>query len=260
MKEVKRIARDAAGGTRLAEDSGPEVLDRRAGRAAPLEDEVAAVAGEAFLDPGGCRRPGRLQPRRSNRRCTRRAVPAGRQAVPAGRQVVPAGRRADRTGVVCTAALDVAGVTREAIVADYAQIGERPQAVLDRLSADPPGSWPSVGRRPPEEASRPEPGERREQDAAAGLRRAGDTYARSSPTASTPGPPTPTCRAPPPWRTPRPPFAPATPPRGPAGPPAGRLRVVLTPSTRARAASPPISGRSGLQRLVVRGEREVALG
>ncbi len=168
MKEVKRIARDAAGGTRLAEDSGPEVLDRRAGRAAPLEDEVAAVAGEAFLDLGECRRPSRLQPRRSNLRCTRRAGPAG--------------RRTDRTGVVCTVALDVAGVTRETIVTDYAQTGERPQAVLDRLSADPPGSWPSVGRRPPEEASRPEPGERREQDAAAGLRRAGDTYARSSPT------------------------------------------------------------------------------
>src|SRR5690606_1273278 len=151
---------------------------------------------------------GLLQPRRSNWRCTRRAVPAG--------------RRADRTGVVCTAALDVAGVTREAIVADYAQTGERPQAVLDRLSADPPGSWPSVGRRPPEEASRPEPGERREQDAAAGLRRAGDTYARSSPTAPTPGPPTPTCRAPPPWTTPPPPLAPPAPPAGPPGPPAGR--------------------------------------
>ncbi|WUI03377.1 tyrosine-protein phosphatase [Spirillospora sp. NBC_00431] len=41
----------------------------------------------------------------------------------------------DRTGVVCALALDVAGVTREAIVADYAQTGERLEAVLDRLRA-----------------------------------------------------------------------------------------------------------------------------
>ncbi|MEW2358523.1 tyrosine-protein phosphatase [Spirillospora sp. NPDC029432] len=39
----------------------------------------------------------------------------------------------DRTGVVCALALDVAGVTREAIVADYAQTGERIEAVLGRL-------------------------------------------------------------------------------------------------------------------------------
>jgi protein tyrosine/serine phosphatase len=41
----------------------------------------------------------------------------------------------DRTGVVCALALDVAGVTREAIVADYAQTGERLDAVLRRLRA-----------------------------------------------------------------------------------------------------------------------------
>lgn len=41
----------------------------------------------------------------------------------------------DRTGVVCALALDVAGVTREAIVADYAQTGERMEAVLRRLRA-----------------------------------------------------------------------------------------------------------------------------
>lgn len=41
----------------------------------------------------------------------------------------------DRTGVVCALALDAAGVTREAIVADYAQTGERLEAVLDRLRA-----------------------------------------------------------------------------------------------------------------------------
>ncbi|MQY08994.1 tyrosine-protein phosphatase [Actinomadura macrotermitis] len=41
----------------------------------------------------------------------------------------------DRTGVVCALALEVAGVTREAIVADYAQTGERLDAVLARLRA-----------------------------------------------------------------------------------------------------------------------------
>ncbi|MFG2089559.1 MULTISPECIES: tyrosine-protein phosphatase [unclassified Spirillospora] len=41
----------------------------------------------------------------------------------------------DRTGVVCALALEVAGVTREAIVADYAQTGERLEAVLRRLRA-----------------------------------------------------------------------------------------------------------------------------
>ncbi|WP_021596291.1 tyrosine-protein phosphatase [Actinomadura welshii] len=39
----------------------------------------------------------------------------------------------DRTGVVCALALDAAGVTREAIVADYAQTGERLDAILRRL-------------------------------------------------------------------------------------------------------------------------------
>ncbi|TDD31366.1 tyrosine-protein phosphatase [Actinomadura sp. KC06] len=39
----------------------------------------------------------------------------------------------DRTGVVCALALDVAGVTREAVVADYAQTGERLETVLRRL-------------------------------------------------------------------------------------------------------------------------------
>ncbi|GAA1799319.1 tyrosine-protein phosphatase [Actinomadura chokoriensis] len=41
----------------------------------------------------------------------------------------------DRTGVVCALALDVAGVTREAIVADYVQTGERLEAILRRLRA-----------------------------------------------------------------------------------------------------------------------------
>ncbi|MEV5569783.1 tyrosine-protein phosphatase [Spirillospora sp. NPDC052269] len=39
----------------------------------------------------------------------------------------------DRTGVVCALALEIAGVTREAIVADYAQTGERIDAILTRL-------------------------------------------------------------------------------------------------------------------------------
>ncbi|TYB42024.1 tyrosine-protein phosphatase [Actinomadura chibensis] len=41
----------------------------------------------------------------------------------------------DRTGVVCALALDVAGVTREAIVTDYALSGERIDAVVERLRA-----------------------------------------------------------------------------------------------------------------------------
>lgn len=41
----------------------------------------------------------------------------------------------DRTGVVCALALDVVGVTREAIVADYALSGERLDAVVERLRA-----------------------------------------------------------------------------------------------------------------------------
>ncbi|XRQ15020.1 tyrosine-protein phosphatase [Actinomadura welshii] len=41
----------------------------------------------------------------------------------------------DRTGVVCALALGAAGVTREAIVADYAQTGDRLDAVLRRLRA-----------------------------------------------------------------------------------------------------------------------------
>jgi protein-tyrosine phosphatase len=39
----------------------------------------------------------------------------------------------DRTGVVIAMALTVAGVTRDAVVADYAATGERMDAILDRL-------------------------------------------------------------------------------------------------------------------------------
>ncbi|GII76331.1 phosphotyrosine protein phosphatase [Sphaerisporangium rufum] len=41
----------------------------------------------------------------------------------------------DRTGVVCALALSVAGVTREAIVADYTATGERMEPLLSRLRA-----------------------------------------------------------------------------------------------------------------------------
>ncbi|WP_067472096.1 tyrosine-protein phosphatase [Actinomadura hibisca] len=41
----------------------------------------------------------------------------------------------DRTGVVCALALTVAGVTRQAVVTDYAQTGERLPQILDRLRA-----------------------------------------------------------------------------------------------------------------------------
>lgn len=43
----------------------------------------------------------------------------------------------DRTGVIVALALSVAGVTPEAIVADYAATGERVEAILARLLASP---------------------------------------------------------------------------------------------------------------------------
>ncbi|GAA2074091.1 tyrosine-protein phosphatase [Actinomadura alba] len=43
----------------------------------------------------------------------------------------------DRTGVVCALALETVGVSREAIVADYAQTGERIERLLVRLRASP---------------------------------------------------------------------------------------------------------------------------
>ncbi|GAA2593969.1 tyrosine-protein phosphatase [Actinomadura fulvescens] len=54
---------------------------------------------------------------------------------PAGAALVHCAAGKDRTGVVCAFALEVAGVTREAIVADYAQTGERIEAILARLRA-----------------------------------------------------------------------------------------------------------------------------
>jgi protein-tyrosine phosphatase len=43
----------------------------------------------------------------------------------------------DRTGVVCALALEAIGVAREAIVADYAQTGERIEQLLARLRSSP---------------------------------------------------------------------------------------------------------------------------
>jgi len=52
-----------------------------------------------------------------------------------GASIVHCAAGKDRTGVVCAIALETAGVTREAIVADYAQTGERIEAILARLRA-----------------------------------------------------------------------------------------------------------------------------
>jgi protein-tyrosine phosphatase len=43
----------------------------------------------------------------------------------------------DRTGVIVALALSLAGVTREAVVADYVRTGERIEAIRDRLLASP---------------------------------------------------------------------------------------------------------------------------
>jgi len=59
----------------------------------------------------------------------------------------------DRTGVVIALALTAAGVTRDAVVADYAASGERMDAILDRLRASPTyaadiDSTPAAEQRP----------------------------------------------------------------------------------------------------------------
>ncbi|ACZ89576.1 tyrosine-protein phosphatase [Streptosporangium roseum] len=50
-----------------------------------------------------------------------------------GAAVVHCAAGKDRTGVVCALALEVAGATREAIVADYTATGERLEGILARL-------------------------------------------------------------------------------------------------------------------------------
>ncbi|CAM5230794.1 protein-tyrosine-phosphatase [Streptomyces spiroverticillatus] len=54
-----------------------------------------------------------------------------------GASIVNCAAGKDRTGVVIALALSVVGVTREAIVADYAATGERVAALLARLRASP---------------------------------------------------------------------------------------------------------------------------
>ncbi|MEV5830995.1 tyrosine-protein phosphatase [Spirillospora sp. NPDC052242] len=61
----------------------------------------------------------------------------------------------DRTGVICALALETVGVTREAVVADYAQTGERLDAVLARLRATDTYAADLDGL--PAEAHRPDP-------------------------------------------------------------------------------------------------------
>ncbi|SEG81598.1 Protein tyrosine/serine phosphatase [Thermomonospora echinospora] len=61
----------------------------------------------------------------------------------------------DRTGVVCALALDVAGVHREHIVADYAETGLRLEAILDRLRASETYAADLDSR--PADSHRPEP-------------------------------------------------------------------------------------------------------
>ena len=54
-----------------------------------------------------------------------------------GAAVVHCAAGKDRTGTVCALALSVAGVPREAIVADYVATEERLEALLDRLRTSP---------------------------------------------------------------------------------------------------------------------------
>lgn len=54
-----------------------------------------------------------------------------------GAAIVHCAAGKDRTGVVSALALEVAGVTREAIVADYVATGDRLEGILERLRASP---------------------------------------------------------------------------------------------------------------------------
>ncbi|MEV7013130.1 tyrosine-protein phosphatase [Streptosporangium sp. NPDC051022] len=54
-----------------------------------------------------------------------------------GAAIVHCAAGKDRTGVVSALALEVAGVTREAIVADYVATGDRLEGILTRLRASP---------------------------------------------------------------------------------------------------------------------------
>ena len=65
------------------------------------------------------------------------SVIAALEDIADGPAIVHCAAGKDRTGVVVALALSVAGVEREAIVADYAATGERLSAVLARLKASP---------------------------------------------------------------------------------------------------------------------------
>ncbi|WP_026877699.1 tyrosine-protein phosphatase [Jiangella gansuensis] len=56
-------------------------------------------------------------------------------ATSSGAALVHCAAGKDRTGVVCALALSVAGVERDAIVADYVQTAERIEAIIGRLKA-----------------------------------------------------------------------------------------------------------------------------
>ncbi|TDE08920.1 tyrosine-protein phosphatase [Jiangella asiatica] len=56
-------------------------------------------------------------------------------ATSSGAALVHCAAGKDRTGVVCALALSVAGVERDAIIADYVQTGERIEAIIGRLRA-----------------------------------------------------------------------------------------------------------------------------
>lgn len=62
----------------------------------------------------------------------------------------------DRTGVVCALALSVAGVVREAVIADYAKTGERLELVIARLEKTVTYSGDVSGRSTDAHLPRPE--------------------------------------------------------------------------------------------------------
>ena len=76
-------------------------------------------------------------------------------AEPGGAVVVHCAAGKDRTGVVVALALSAAGVSREAIVADYVATGDRLEAVLARLLASPTYAADLDGK--PSDVHRPRP-------------------------------------------------------------------------------------------------------
>jgi protein-tyrosine phosphatase len=111
---------DAAGDVDLPADWVETLLPRTAGPGD--EDEPPSVkAYLGYLSDGADNVVGAL-----------RAVTAA-----PGASVVHCAAGKDRTGVVCALALSVAGVQREAVVADYAQTAERIEGVVAKLAARP---------------------------------------------------------------------------------------------------------------------------